>query len=374
LIRQECFWLSETPHLPGKGWDAACERIATVAVLFDLKTLDTLAVINSHWDHVGTEARLHSAELIANYLKQFSSETELFVLGDFNSVETDKGIQVLREILFDSCPVTESKVGTFNGFNHDLENKPRIDYVLYRSSGFRPTSYTVCNHTNAPNEYVSDHYAVVSTFEKAQFALDFRVSFVYDNHALSDMKALQVQNLKAYIGNLKAVKNSGALVGFDATYHLVDYNNPASLQWKFIVNEIPEQLQFNLGVDSLTNAEGVHGGALDPSNGMYWSWQSGYIQFKFEGNWNGKEYSLHLGGFESANFSSREHRHPITPRIALPSVNTKAAVKSTTLYIDLKPFLDFATSNEINKLMSPTPATKQFMDAIEQGIYVVRVQ
>jgi len=374
LIRQECFWLSETPHEPSKGWDAACERIATVAVLFDLQTLDTLVVINSHWDHVGTEARAHSAEMISNYVKTFSSETTLFVMGDFNSIETDRGIQVLRENLFDSCPEKQAQVGTFNGFNHGMDNKPRIDYVLYRSNGFRPTSYSVCNENKLPNEYISDHYAVVSEFEKTQLSIDFHVCFVYDNHPLSDTKELEVRNLKCYIGNIKAVKNDGRLVGFDAGYRLLDYNNPASLQWNYLVNEVPEKLIFNLGVDSLTNAEGVHGDDLDPSKGMYWSWQSGYIQFKFEGRWNGKEYSLHLGGFERANFSSREHVQLISPRLSLPSLNTKAVAKSTTLYIDIKPFLDFATSSEINKLMSPSPATTQFMDAIEKGISVVRIQ
>ena len=38
-----------------------------------------------------------------------------------------------------------------------------------------------------------------------------------------------------------------------------------------------------LGVDSVLNYNGVHEGALDPINGMYWTWQTGYIHCKLEG-------------------------------------------------------------------------------------------
>jgi endonuclease/exonuclease/phosphatase family metal-dependent hydrolase len=64
LIKSKTMWLSETPTKPSKGWDAACERIATFALLLNLKTNDTLLVVNSHWDHVGERARQERAKLI----------------------------------------------------------------------------------------------------------------------------------------------------------------------------------------------------------------------------------------------------------------------------------------------------------------------
>jgi hypothetical protein len=71
--------------------------------------------------------------------------------------------------------------------------------------------------------------------------------------------------------------------------------------------DVPKTLPFNrlkcnLGIDSLTNEAGAMGGDLDPTKGMYWAWQSGYVNFKMEGKspicptWKHK-FQLHLGGY-----------------------------------------------------------------------------
>jgi hypothetical protein len=41
-----------------------------------------------------------------------------------------------------------------------------------------------------------------------------------------------------------------------------------------------DQIQFQLGIDSLTNVSGAMGGDLDPTKGMYWTWQ------RVDENWN----------------------------------------------------------------------------------------
>ena len=46
-------WLSETPEVPSKGWDAACYRTATVANFFDRQSRRIFYYINTHLDHVG---------------------------------------------------------------------------------------------------------------------------------------------------------------------------------------------------------------------------------------------------------------------------------------------------------------------------------
>ena len=71
--------------------------------------------------------------------------------------------------------------------------------------------------------------------------------------------------------------------------------------------EIPEDtefdaIQFNLGIDSLTNVSGALGGDLDPTKGMYWTWQNGYVNFKLQGtsdlcNNPKNEFEFHLGGY-----------------------------------------------------------------------------
>ena len=54
----------------------------------------------------------------------------------------------------------------------------------------------------------------------------------------------------------------------------------------------------------MTNVSGALGGALDPTQGMYWTWQSGYINLKLEGDFtqsmNAKnDFVFHLGGYQS---------------------------------------------------------------------------
>lgn len=76
------------------------------------------------------------------------------------------------------------------------------------------------------------------------------------------------------------------------------------------IDVVYDTIKFHLGIDSLTNVSGAVGGDLDPTKGMYWSWQSGYINFKLEGNsplcnTRNHEFQFHLGGY-SAPFASMQ--------------------------------------------------------------------
>jgi hypothetical protein len=63
-------------------------------------------------------------------------------------------------------------------------------------------------------------------------------------------------------------------------------------------------LRFKLGIDSLTSVSGAMGGDLDPTTGMYWAWQSGYVNFKMEGTTprcpaRNHRFQYHLGGYNA---------------------------------------------------------------------------
>jgi len=53
ILNQSTFWLSENPDKPGKGWDAACPRIATWGKIEDTLTKTAFFFFNTHLDHVG---------------------------------------------------------------------------------------------------------------------------------------------------------------------------------------------------------------------------------------------------------------------------------------------------------------------------------
>lgn len=61
-------------------------------------------------------------------------------------------------------------------------------------------------------------------------------------------------------------------------------------------------LNFQIGVDSIYNVSGAQTGSLDPTKDMFWTWNTGYVMAKLEGNSpaskvvNGK-YEFHIGGF-----------------------------------------------------------------------------
>lgn len=56
-------------------------------------------------------------------------------------------------------------------------------------------------------------------------------------------------------------------------------------------------ISFIVGTDSSTNVSGALDGDLDPIKGMYWAWNTGYINFKLEGTLNKLNFEYHIGGY-----------------------------------------------------------------------------
>ena len=165
LISSKTVWLSQTPDKPSKGWDAACERVATFALLFDDELKDTLLVVNAHWDHVGVLARQESAKLILNEMNNYSSIQNKILMGDFNCTPEDPALKKLRAEFSDAGIGVSSKVGTFNNFVRANAKAPRIDYVFYKLKNLGFHSYKVGN-TDVAEPLLSDHFPIVVEFEK----------------------------------------------------------------------------------------------------------------------------------------------------------------------------------------------------------------
>jgi len=63
-----------------------------------------------------------------------------------------------------------------------------------------------------------------------------------------------------------------------------------------------ESLAFTLGLDSTKNVSGELENAYDPLLGMYWAWNTGYVNLKFAGKSNliltkTHDFEFHLGGY-----------------------------------------------------------------------------
>tara|TARA_B110000046_G_scaffold88676_2_gene96780 strand:- start:22971 stop:23597 length:627 start_codon:yes stop_codon:yes gene_type:complete len=108
----------------------------------------------------------------------------------------------------------------------------------------------------------------------------------------------RVSKLTFYISDLQLETMDGEFLEVTA-YHLIDFKDSNSLKIE-TGNEDKREIKsihFKLGIDSATNVSGAFGGVLDPTKGMYWRWQSGYINFKIEGTVQDEKYTLHLGGY-----------------------------------------------------------------------------
>ncbi len=104
---------------------------------------------------------------------------------------------------------------------------------------------------------------------------------IYTNAAGNKYK---VNLLKYYLSNFVFVKDDGT-EHKTTNYELIDAFDTASCYLQF--NNLPEgnytTLKFALGIDSVRNHTGLQEDDLDPIHGMIWTWNTGYIFFKHEG-------------------------------------------------------------------------------------------
>lgn len=159
LLKWGTYWLSETPDVPSKGWDAACYRTATWALMKDKKSGKLYYFVNTHLDHIGVQARKNGLALIVDRISKMNSEEYPMVLvGDFNMEESDRSLKGLNEIMLNarkSAAETDTR-GTYNGWGTADQV---IDYIYYH--GFSSCPYFKV-HTEKYDRftYVSDHYPV----------------------------------------------------------------------------------------------------------------------------------------------------------------------------------------------------------------------
>ncbi len=117
--------------------------------------------------------------------------------------------------------------------------------------------------------------------------------------------SLKFSTLKYYVSNIKFKKTDGTWWSQPESYHLIDISKNNTI---ISIDNVPTgsytDLEFVLGVDSIRNVSGAQTGALSTSNNMFWSWNSGYIMVKAEGESpqsSSNSFAFHLGGFSGAN-------------------------------------------------------------------------
>lgn len=159
------FWLSETPGLVSKGWDAAYNRVCTYALFYDKKKKKRFWVFNTHLDHVGEEARTRGLELILSRIEALNKKgLPVILMGDLNSTPDEPRMRQLATRMVDTRQASVQKPfgpqGTFNGFRHDRPVTSLIDYIFISpGKSFRVDQYAVLSDSK-DLKYPSDHLPV----------------------------------------------------------------------------------------------------------------------------------------------------------------------------------------------------------------------
>lgn len=181
-------------------------------------------------------------------------------------------------------------------------------------------------------------------------------TFKNENLVLNNVKyvtnkkdTVTISTFKFYISNVEVAFENGTSYKEPQSYHLIDLENEKSLQ--FQLKNAPDlkikQLAFNVGIDSTTNVSGNLEGDLDPALGMYWAWNSGYINMKLEGKSSScksvkKEFQFHIGGYLP--------KQNALQRIVFDFSKNTSEIQ---LKVDISKWLDTVALKQTNSIMIP---------------------
>lgn len=178
-------------------------------------------------------------------------------------------------------------------------------------------------------------------------AIEFKLDTVSSEQTSFDV-------FKFYISNLEIQFEDGSDFIEQNGFHLVDLENEATQKWNLL--NVPgkkiKKLKFTVGTDSATNVSGALDGDLDPIKGMYWAWNSGYINFKVEGNYKNQKYEYHIGGYLAPNATART--------VEIDVFNSKKL--TLVVHVDVLAFLARINSEQQNSVLIPGPAASELAD------------
>lgn len=185
LRHWETVWLSETPDVPSKSWDAASIRIVTIGVFTHHASRKTVLALNTHLDDQGSRSRFEAARIILNKISECRTGvyrdiiSGVFLAGDLNSTETQEAYSELTSSdssLVDTCKLVNPAEHygnhlTFTGFGYEEEPRTRIDYILLGPASkdgsteelpWKVEGYAVLANRFDDRIFNSDHRAVIA--------------------------------------------------------------------------------------------------------------------------------------------------------------------------------------------------------------------
>ncbi|MBD0404247.1 MbnP family protein [Flammeovirga sp. EKP202] len=202
--------------------------------------------------------------------------------------------------------------------------------------------------------------------------LDFNLLFERQKIALNQpyysqqhSDSIHFKTVKIYVSNIQIEFEDGSYYDDPTTHHLINFEDKLTTKIRLedIGKKAVKNLHFLIGTDRITNESTAFDGDLDPVNGMYWAWNTGYINFKLEGEIgssdHGKnDFTYHIGGFlppystvQRKEFSLLKNDSKLNIGIDLNTILKRKDLKTTNaILIPGKEASDFAKNELYNSI------------------------
>lgn len=175
-------------------------------------------------------------------------------------------------------------------------------------------------------------FLISTTLVHAQLAFEFRwgmQKIIPGKTYYYKGDSIKFEELKAYLSDIYLTQNKDLTKIADVW--LVDFEDPKNelLNVKIQYGE-SSNLSFNFGLDSIYHVNMEYAGELDPIHGMYWAWNTGYINFKLVARCSAVKLKnglldYHLGGYLKPNQTNQ---------------HLEFNFNGTTLFLDLLPLFE----------------------------------
>ena len=166
----------------------------------------------------------------------------------------------------------------------------------------------------------------------------------------------QLTHLSFYIGHVELLNDNKSVAQL-SDYYLIDLTDSTKnkLNFPLASDLVFNRMRFQIGIDSSVIENGVMSGDLDPMNGHFWSWQSGYIHFKLEGEFLDKPITYHIGGVSGPTNTLQT--------VILPVISINQHV---TIAVTLDPIIAWLKKTNDCEIMSPSLVAVEFSTLFHQ--------
>ncbi len=173
--------------------------------------------------------------------------------------------------------------------------------------------------------------------------------------------SIQIKKVQFYLTDVKIKSSENIIFSIDDSNYLIDVFTPETLKRSLQNTSIKniKEISFNIGVQDSLNTIGALADDLDPSKGMYWSWQSGYINFKIEGispscKTRKNKFQFHIGGYQQP--------YKTTIRVSFQVKNTSN--KNIIIHLNIADFFTKVHLKSENQIMIPGKKAKKIADSL----------